>query len=190
LTELPKDFVCQRMLGREVVQANQAQKTPGNERKLFLIKADINNFKSVNDENDHSQGDALLKIYGANLREIVGSGKDKFVGSPGGGAAFIIAHSEAERDAIVKRLESWQGPADMQPKDKYKLCLSVGVAEWKPGMSASELDEDANKVLKSVKDEQERAGIRKSREQYTIDAKIKEEQRRANRNIADRGKQD
>lgn len=194
LTELPKDFICQRVLGREVVQMRQAQMktgneqaTPGSEQKLFLIKADINNFKSVNDENDHSQGDALLKIYGGNLREIVGSGKDKFVGSPGGGAAFIIAHSEAERDAIVKRLESWQGPADMQPKDKYKLCLSIGVAEWQPGMSAANLDEAAETALTAVKQEQERIGVRKSREQYAIDAKLKEEQRRANRNPADRG---
>ncbi|MBS1956910.1 MAG: diguanylate cyclase [Cyanobacteria bacterium SZAS-4] len=188
LTELPKDFICQRVLGREVVRMNQAQRTPGDEQKLFLIKADINNFKSVNDENDHSQGDALLKIYGANLRDIVGSGKDNFVGSPGGGAAFIIAHSEAERDAIVRRLEHWQGPADMQPKDKYKLCLSVGVAEWKPGMSATKLDESAEAVLAEVKANQEKAGIRKSKDQYAIDAQRREQDRRANRNIADRGK--
>lgn len=178
LTELPKDFICHRVLGREVYQVSQAAKTSGGEQKLFLIKADINNFKSVNDENDHSQGDALLKIYGADLRQIVGSGKDKFVGSPGGGAAFIIAHSEAERDMIVQRLEAWTGPEDMQPKDQYKLSLSVGVAEWKPGMSANKLDESANEALIAVKTQQEEAGIRKSREQYAEDARVKEEEKR------------
>jgi diguanylate cyclase (GGDEF)-like protein len=187
LTELPKDFVCQRVLGREVVQAKANHNDPDKvEQKLFLIKADINNFKSVNDENDHSQGDALLKIYGADLQEIVGRGKDKFVGSPGGGAAFIIAHSEAEMKAIVAKLKAWQGPEDMQPKGKYKLCLSIGVAEWSPGQTAATLDEKANAALDTTKRTQEKAGLRKSHDQYAVEAKVKEEKRRAQRNILDR----
>jgi diguanylate cyclase (GGDEF)-like protein len=108
---------------------------------------DLDGFKAVNDSLGHRAGDDLLKQFAADLAansrptDAVGRwGGDEFVA--------IIDAPGAEARAHFGRVQQWvagsytvDGP---RGKTKVNIELSIGVTEWRPGMSASGMIEEAD----------------------------------------------
>jgi diguanylate cyclase (GGDEF)-like protein len=111
---------------------------------------DLDGFKAINDHLGHLAGDDLLRQFSADLKanaragDIVGRwGGDEFV--------VIVDGSGDEARTHFKRIQAWVGGSytldGPQGKAKVQIDLSIGVAEWRTGMTASELIEEADRRM-------------------------------------------
>jgi len=99
---------------------------------IFMLYADIDNMKEINDTFGHKEGDAALietaNILKTNYREsdiIARIGGDEFVVIPVGTAGDDI-------EKIVDRLEKSLEIYNSKRKHDYRLSLSVGVTYYDP----------------------------------------------------------
>jgi diguanylate cyclase (GGDEF)-like protein len=121
-------------------------------RDLSVILLDIDDFKAINDELGHAAGDAAIVEVGSRLRAR--SRQEDYVGRWGGEEYLVIlpdvgddgAHVAAEglRDAIASKV--------MVVNDhSRRATVSAGYASWRPGETASQLIERADKALYAAK---------------------------------------
>lgn len=99
---------------------------------IFMLYADIDNMKEINDTAGHQAGDAILietaNILKTNYREsdiIARIGGDEFVVIPVGTAGEDI-------EKIVARLEKSLEIYNAERKHSYRLSLSIGVTYYDP----------------------------------------------------------
>lgn len=99
---------------------------------IFMLYADIDNLKEINDTFGHKEGDAALietaNILKTNYREsdiIARIGGDEFVVIPVGTAGDDI-------EKIVDRLEKSLEIYNSERKHDYRLSLSIGVTYYDP----------------------------------------------------------
>ena len=99
-------------------------------KKLFLLYADLDNFKKINDKYGHQEGDRALievaRILKNTYREsdiIARIGGDEFV-------VFPIETSEDCADTISARLQKNIENYNSKNSRDYKLSMSVGVASF------------------------------------------------------------
>jgi diguanylate cyclase (GGDEF)-like protein/PAS domain S-box-containing protein len=99
---------------------------------IFMLYADIDNMKEINDTFGHKEGDAALietaNILKTNYREsdiIARIGGDEFVVIPVGTAGDDI-------EKIVDRLEKSLEIYNSKRKHDYRLSLSIGVTYYDP----------------------------------------------------------
>ncbi|SMG41156.1 sensor domain-containing diguanylate cyclase [Dethiosulfovibrio salsuginis] len=117
---------------------------------LSVFMADLDHFKKVNDTWGHKRGDQVLAIMAHTMAETVGSGG--LVGRYGGeefiavlpGADLELATSTAE--AVRENLE---GTAFDIPE--LRCTASFGVAELRPGETATELVIRADQAMYQAK---------------------------------------
>jgi diguanylate cyclase (GGDEF)-like protein len=112
--------------------AKQLQLARRQKKGVYLLYADVDHMKEINDEYGHQEGDqALIEI--ANLlrstyREsdiVARIGGDEFVVVPIGSTGDNI-------DAILNRLTTNLDIVNVARKRRYNLSLSVGVAYFDP----------------------------------------------------------
>lgn len=101
-------------------------------KRIFMLYADIDNLKEINDTFGHKEGDAALietaNILKTNYREsdiIARIGGDEFVVIPVGTAGDDI-------EKIVDRLEKSLEIYNSGRKHDYRLSLSIGVTCYDP----------------------------------------------------------
>lgn len=120
--------------------------------RLCLIMLDLDNFKQVNDSHGHHTGDAVLKTMAEVLRassrtvdKVCRYGGDEFAlllpetGMDGG-------RTVAER--VLKHLATEPFAVDDQ---ELPIRCSIGLAEYKPGMTMEQFFEAADSALYSAK---------------------------------------
>ena len=107
-------------------QANRRKKG------IFMLYADIDNMKKINDVFGHKEGDAALTEIGnilkTNYREsdiIARIGGDEFVVIPVGTICDDI-------EKIIERLEKSLEVYNSEKKHEYRISLSMGVAFYDP----------------------------------------------------------
>ena len=119
---------------------------------VALMIADLDHFKSINDNHGHAVGDAIIAAFGAHVRLI---GPPGMIAGRIGGEEFALlvpgAGIEAARrlaEAVRKGLAA--ACADRIPA---KLCptTSIGIAIGAPGTSLSALMADADQALYEAK---------------------------------------
>ena len=98
--------------------------------KAFLLYADIDHFKEINDTFGHHAGDVMLieaaNILRATYREsdiIARFGGDEFV-------VFPVGHEESHVSVVVARLQKNIDAFNAQEERGYTLSISVGVAPY------------------------------------------------------------
>ena len=108
---------------------------------LFLLMIDVDYFKSINDTYGHLEGDeALIRVANALKLGCTVCRKHPYIARYGGDEFIIVAElSEDEIHELCSAIRS-----NLQKKKKkagvpYALHLSIGYAEWKEGMTASDL---------------------------------------------------
>lgn len=118
-------------------------------RDLYVLSADMDGLKVINDTLGHQEGDgALIAIAGIlketcrNVDIIARIGGDEFVVVP-------VGTTTDSTDLIVARLQKNVGTYNNSMSRRYKLSLSVGVGHYDPSRPCS-LDELLIRADKSM----------------------------------------
>ncbi|NCB44774.1 MAG: GGDEF domain-containing protein [Clostridia bacterium] len=122
-------------------------------RPFSLIVIDIDDFKDVNDRFGHLTGDEVLKVIASTIKKCT---RDDDLCFRYGGDEFVIILPNTTKEqagSIGQRIQSrllsdGLGSEDMS---EIRVSLSIGIAQWEPGVSASDLTEWADKAMYSSK---------------------------------------
>lgn len=103
-----------------------------NKNKVYMLYADMDDLKVINDTHGHEEGDLAIietaKILKESFRDsdiIARIGGDEFVTMP-------IGTNESEAKMTIDRLHENLEVSNTQKNRSYKLSLSVGVAYYDP----------------------------------------------------------
>ena len=123
------------------------------EAKVYVVLADIDRFKIVNDALGHEAGDSLLTVVARRLAAEVGPA-DTVSRLPGGQFAVLFLGEETERSVTVfsERIRNAIAlPITLDAQEIF-LTASIGVAHNRdPGLSAEQLLKDATIALYEAK---------------------------------------
>jgi diguanylate cyclase (GGDEF)-like protein len=123
LTGLPNRMLARDRFDQAVAEARRAR------RRIALLYLDLDNFKNVNDSLGHAYGDALLKVVGERLREML-RGADT-VCRLGGDEFLLLVTDPQDNDAVAtiaaKVVDQLVLPISLQGVEVMTGC-SVGIA--------------------------------------------------------------
>jgi diguanylate cyclase (GGDEF)-like protein len=115
---------------------------------LALLMIDLDNFKRCNDTNGHQTGDTLLKSVGDVIKKSIRiTAYDE--GFRCGGDEFAVLLHNFSPSGFVVVAERMQHEFDKV--ERFGTTMSIGVAEYRPGMNSGELIEAADKALYAAK---------------------------------------
>lgn len=109
-------------------------------RNVLLIFADLDNFKSINDEHGHQEGDRALVATARTLRQVF---RDSDILARIGGDEFVVLALETtdtSGDLLSKRLRERLAATSAELARQYELSVSVGIARWDPRSPSSIAD--------------------------------------------------
>jgi diguanylate cyclase len=118
---------------------------------LSLLMVDIDHFKHVNDNFGHGVGDQVLRLIASVLRERLREkdmparygGEELIAALPGAGLTVCEAVAERIRQAVSDcRIIRRKTGEPLPP-----ITISIGVAQFRPGESASQLLERCDRAL-------------------------------------------
>lgn len=116
--------------------------------KLYLLLIDADDFKLINDNFGHVEGDKALKTLSNILKKVCEKEND-FVARFGGDEFAIVCTRESEEDILKIKEDIASGLKEINSLERpYKLEASVGYARLNsPNMTTSEFYELADKDL-------------------------------------------
>lgn len=123
------------------------------ESRLSIIFIDIDDFKSYNDANGHTEGDRVLRELGDIIQTSIRGSDSAF---RYGGEEFIILLPETPCDAavhIAHRIRTEFEDKYHYDKDSNRLYItvSIGIAEYIPSEDPTEFVKRADKSMYSAK---------------------------------------
>lgn len=122
--EIQLDSLTQLNNRRQFEQYLQRITKSSNQKKIFLIFFDINNFKKINDTYGHMEGDKALIIVAQVLKDIFSNTK-AFLSRYGGDEfAVILAKEEGEVLPYLQKIDV--SLVEISGNLPYTLSLSVG----------------------------------------------------------------
>ena len=114
---------------------------------------DVDSFKEINDEFGHDVGDETLKMVARKIKLYTRStdicsrvGGDEF--------AIILPETDLERARLIgeRIVDRFRSDLSATKKDcDPEITLSIGVAQWREGMSARELNQLADVAMYRAK---------------------------------------
>lgn len=115
---------------------------------LALLMIDLDNFKRCNDTHGHQAGDALLASVGEVIRKSIRITAYDEGFRCGGDEFAVLLHNFSPRGFVVvaERMQH-----EFDKIERYGATMSIGVAEFRPGMDSAGLIEAADKALYSAK---------------------------------------
>jgi diguanylate cyclase (GGDEF)-like protein len=117
-----------------------------------LCYCDLDHFKRVNDRFGHQRGDDMLREFGALAEQVVRS--VDFV-ARFGGEEFLLVLVDADSDEarrVASRLGERTRALEVDPRfPGYRLSVSVGIAEFRPGESIESVIQRADRALYQAK---------------------------------------
>lgn len=124
LTNLPNRYSIDGAIFEKISKYKEVE-----EKKLFLIMLDADNFKSINDHFGHTEGDRALQIMADVLYKVTDR-YGGFVGRYGGDefAILIQTSSRTKVDAIVTSISYLLQKAS--ETERFNLEISAGVCEY------------------------------------------------------------
>lgn len=147
LTGLPNRRALQESLDYQLTVTERCK------RPLSLIMIDVDHFKSFNDTMGHAAGDAVLRVLGSLLADLVRGGD---LPARYGGEEFTVMLPDTDRDGAVVaaerircRLEETRVTEDV-PRP-CQVTASFGVATTRGGESAESLFQRADAALYEAK---------------------------------------
>jgi diguanylate cyclase len=130
--------------------AKAITKATRNAAPLTLLFIDIDNFKQINDRFGHQIGDDVLRLVASKMKSNVRHGE---VARYGGEEFGIILYNKLLEIGrlIAERIREAVESVEMRDRasgDSFgRVTVSVGVAEWNPGSTASDLIGRADAAL-------------------------------------------
>ncbi len=117
---------------------------------LSIIMADLDDFKSINDNFGHSAGDQVLQAFAALLMER--SRHEDLVARWGGEEFIMMLPSTGANEAIVFGERSRRRLQEITFLDsEIRLTASFGVSAYQPGETSTSLIERADQALYEAK---------------------------------------
>lgn len=119
------------------------------DRPFSLLMLDLDNFKQVNDQHGHAEGDAVLKQFAKLLHEALRSndyvfrfGGDEFV--------LLLAHSDSLNPGLVAQriIDNVCNDALLSG---HHVTTSIGFTNWQHGDCSASMVERADKALYQAK---------------------------------------
>lgn len=149
LTGIANRRHCEQVLHAEVARADRLGTA------LALVLADLDDFKSVNDEHGHAAGDETLRAFAGVLAHTVR--ESDFVGR-WGGEEFLLLLPGADADGaarLAERLRLALAARALLGRDGgvVRVTASFGVAQHRPGGDAETLFAAADRALYRAKRE-------------------------------------
>ena len=143
LTRLANHRVFRESLDREIKRGARY----GGEFSLVML--DIDRFKLFNDDHGHLTGDHVLRTVSRAIRHTVREGVD--LAARYGGEEFAVILPETALDGALiaaERLRRAIAEAESELEGKrFRVTASLGAAEYRAGMSASEFIDAADKAM-------------------------------------------
>ena len=152
LTEVYNRRMLDDMFNRYVSHAKRLCKP------MTLMVIDVDRFKSINTKFGHLTGDFVLAEIAAVLRGAV-RGSDAVVRYGGDEFLVFLADSPAAGAGVVetriaKSVQDWNAAGHLS---RFELSLSIGLGEWKEGMSLDEILNEADQKMYNTKEARKRA---------------------------------
>ncbi len=154
LTGCLNHAAMQDSLRREIERATRAGAAP-----LSLVLVDLDHFKQVNEAYGHLAGDEVLRRAGHALRHAT---RPYDLAARYGGDEFALIAVEADEDAateIGRRALARIDDAIREFLPPGGTPGTVGVAQWGPGVTATELISRADRALMFAKQEGARGQV-------------------------------
>ncbi len=156
-----RDFLMTKLNDDVEVISGPERKAERRKKKfetLSVLFCDIDFFKEANDNHGHDFGDKILKEVGELLEANV---RESDTVCRWGGDEMVISLSGAnEREATQKAEQLRKKIEELVEKYKedpaysdFKISLSIGVSEFKNGLSAEELTERGDRAMYLAKEE-------------------------------------
>ena len=122
-----------------------------NNQNGILLMIDIDNFKQINDEYGHIQGDEVLRQVAAHLHNIFLE-KD-IIGRVGGDELVIYLQNQIDRDMLLRQMKMLEEHLKSQEEITHvHLSVSIGAAFYpEDGKSYSELFLAADQAMYAAK---------------------------------------
>ncbi|WP_462410806.1 GGDEF domain-containing protein [Neobacillus sp. Marseille-QA0830] len=117
-------------------------------RNISILFIDINNFKAINDNWGHKEGDKLIKLLAAQLKKSI---FDKDIVARWGGDEFIILspNSKETNEEIIKHIHH---NLKIASATRPEICVSVGTATYPhDGTNLDELLRVADRSMYNMK---------------------------------------
>lgn len=130
LTRLYNRLVSNELMRREIWKSER------NDNSFCIILLDVDGLKKINDTKGHLEGDKALSqiasIIKKNLRKVD-------IASRWGGDEFLLMLINTQKQGAKQFLE--------RIKEQVSFGVSVGISEWKKGISIEEMIEIADKEM-------------------------------------------
>lgn len=129
----------------EQVLANTINSAERHSNPLSILLFDIDHFKQINDTYGHNVGDDVLVSVATAVQECL---RPSDTVGRWGGEEFVVIAEQTGREAAIQlaeRLRQLIAGLAVQPVDR--VTVSIGVAEWLPGMSDKQLVRCADRAM-------------------------------------------
>jgi len=132
--------------GEKIFKELNRNKVPFN-----IIYFDLDNFKSVNDLWGHGEGDEVLKIFSAQLKQHLSTGE--IVGRLGGDEFAVLLTTDSDPQPFLNKLREGLEAYNQHAEKPYSINYSYGILNSYSGQYSSLLDmvKESDAVMYSEK---------------------------------------
>lgn len=122
-----------------------------NKDPFNIIYFDLDNFKSVNDLWGHGEGDEVLKIFSAQLKQHLSTGE--IVGRLGGDEFAVLLTTDSDPQPFLNKLREGLEAYNQHAEKPYSINYSYGILNSYSGQYSSLLDmvKESDAVMYSEK---------------------------------------
>ena len=144
LTELGNRRAFDETLATEVARTERTG------RSFSVVVADLDDFKAINDQYGHLNGDACLRQVAGTLEGAIRTIDSCF---RWGGDEFVVLLPETDHQGAERAAQRIRGAIAVTctRPDGSPMTLTCGSAEFRPGMTADDLMDRADMALISIK---------------------------------------
>ena len=120
----------------------------GGDRKLAVYMIDINDFKRINDQYGHLEGDTALILLAEILKQVASRFKG-LISRFGGDEFFVVleARDDAEVEQFRQELLDALDAYNASSGKPYKLSIGMGLAYYAPALTIPDLIDAADQAL-------------------------------------------
>ena len=133
---------------------NEAERALRNRVPFSVLLMDVDRFKQYNDAFGHDEGDKVLRALGEEIRKNF---RTMDTGFRHGGEEFLVLLPDTTAEAAIipaERLRKRFSAIPFLPNphmEPRKVTLSIGVAEFRPGLSIDDLVRSADRAMYAAK---------------------------------------
>jgi diguanylate cyclase (GGDEF)-like protein/PAS domain S-box-containing protein len=133
---------------------NEAERSRRSRAPFSVLLIDVDHFKQYNDAFGHEEGDKVLRVLGEEIRKNF---RTMDTGFRYGGEEFLVLLPETTAEAALipaERLRTRFSAIHFLPhpdEEPRRITLSIGIAEFRPGISIDDLVRSADRAMYAAK---------------------------------------